>query len=80
MSSSENRFAEKLAQITGAYREPAKSVADAAAAAAPATKTASIVDLSLTELMDHPSFEKGFRERLTERMPEMDAAVIPTLE
>lgn len=67
MSSSENRFAEKLAQITGAYREPA-------------TKTASIVDLSMTELMDHPSFEKGFRERLTERMPEMDAAIIPTLE
>lgn len=78
MSSSENRFAEKLAQITGSYREPAKSVAEAAAA--PATKTASIVDLSMTELMDHPSFEKGFRERLTERMPEMDAAIMPTLE
>ncbi len=68
--SADERFVTKLAEITGAYRTPVTPAREEA----PAAKIASIADMTLKDVMDHPSFEAGFNARMAERMPEIDAA------
>lgn len=75
MTNADERFIEKLAEITGNSRAPR--------AAAPTTETekiASVDDMSLDAVIDHPAFFKGFEDRIAERMPEIESCVNAILE
>ena len=73
MTNADERFIEKLAEITGNRRAPR--------AVEPETeKVASVTDLSIDTIIDHPAFFKGFEDRIAERMPEIESCVNAILE
>lgn len=78
MSTPEELFMDKLAEISGAVRPHADVTAQAHAEV---TKTASakagitkISQMSMSSMIDHPEFRAGFMDRLTERQGDLDKA------
>jgi hypothetical protein len=80
MSNAEDRFIEKLAEITGNARTPRPAEKTAQAEEPQAEKIATVADMSIESIIDHPAFFQGFEDRLAERMPEIEASVNAILE
>lgn len=80
MSTSESRFADRLATITGANVSKIAALRGVAPAAhaepdAPSEPAAvKLASLPLAEVVNHPTFVAAFTARIEERMPELDAA------
>lgn len=80
MSTSESRFADRLATLTGANVSKIAALRGVAPEAhtepeAPAEPSVvKIASLPLAEIVNHPTFVAAFTARIEERMPELDAA------